>query len=514
MPIPIRNADEEQEAYTKRLAAPEADFEAFAHMQPAGVIVTIGKLKGSDEWSIASVNFDKKAFDLISARQWMDHHHFWANDEFADANGEMQFTIRPADNFDPKSFKRVERPEAFSDDDAANLLADLNATKELGQTLSDVEIFRVGTWNGDKYTGKDLDDIVASFDKIGYRPPVKLGHKEDSGDPAYGWVASLKRVGDRLVATFEDIPDKLFQSIKDRQFDTVSSEIFWNIKRNGSTFRRALKAVAILGAEIPAVADLKPLRDSVEAFTGDEMSMVHSYTVSLFKRSKMKMPKNLQEAVAQRTELQAALKDEQDAVKVSELQSELLAVGETIEAFTQAQHEADLASAKAEGAGSDADAVKVASLTEEVEAMRAELAQSREATRREKVTSKVADLTIPALRPHVASLYDLATKDDVGKVAFLSVAEDGEKKTSDVDPISVVDDLVDRLNKYAAKLFSEVSTRNIMERDEDLTGEAEDPGVEVDRRAKAYVIDKKVTYSEALHAVCDADPALAARYNA
>ena len=426
------------------------------------------------------------------------------------------FAVRYASDADVNA----EWPTATADEKAEKAAAAYAAHEaerlaSLGQTISDVEIFRVGTWNGDKYVAKDLDDMVAAFDGIGYRPPVKLGHKEDSGDPAYGWVASLKRVGDKLIATFEDIPDKLFTAIKNRQFDTVSSEIFWNIKRNGSTFRRALKAVAILGAEIPAVADLKPLRDSVEAFTGSDMSLVHSYTVSLHRKGKTQMPKNLKDAVARRTALQAELKDEQDASKITELQAELIGVTEKIEAFKDAEHEAKLAEAADKARGGD-DAVKVASLQEEVEAMRTELAESREATRREKVTKRVADLTIPSLRNNIASLYDLATKADAGKVAFMTIDKDtGKKSTADVDPVNVVDDLVDRLNRFSDKLFSEHSIRGISERDEDPDpNESDDPGIEVDRRAKAHMAEHKGEYSDAVHAVLNADPALAKRYNA
>lgn len=128
--------------------------------------------------------------------------------------------------------------------------------------LRDVEIFRSGVWNGDRYTDADLDDIVRAFDRVGFKPPLKLGHAEKSGSPAAGWIQSIKRVGSKLVADITDIPDQVFNAIKDKRFGPVSSEIFWNLKRGGETFRRALKAVAILGSEIPAVSNLKPLYDS------------------------------------------------------------------------------------------------------------------------------------------------------------------------------------------------------------------------------------------------------------
>ena len=80
-----------------------------------------------------------------------------------------------------------------------------------------------------------------------------------------------------------DLPDKLAAGIKDHRFDSVSPEIFFNLTRNGEKFRRALKAVALLGAEIPAVAGLKPLRESDLFNDGSEF---HVYT----------MPKEIKDA--------------------------------------------------------------------------------------------------------------------------------------------------------------------------------------------------------------------------
>ena len=129
--------------------------------------------------------------------------------------------------------------------------------------IKDIEIFRAGNWNGDDYTERDLDAMVDAFDVVGFKPPVKVGHAEKSGDPAFGWVAGIRRVGDRLIATLKDIPDQLFEMIRQRRYDSVSSEVYWNLNRNGVTYPRVLKAVALLGAEVPAVSDLAPLRDAI-----------------------------------------------------------------------------------------------------------------------------------------------------------------------------------------------------------------------------------------------------------
>jgi hypothetical protein len=132
------------------------------------------------------------------------------------------------------------------------------------EELRDAEVLRVGTWNGTPITEADLADMVAAFSRAGFTPPIKIGHGEESDAPAYGWVKNLRKAGDKLLADLVDMPQELHDRIKARRYDTISSEIYQNLKRNGETFRRALKAVAILGAQIPAVSGLKPLREHFE----------------------------------------------------------------------------------------------------------------------------------------------------------------------------------------------------------------------------------------------------------
>src|SRR3990167_788154 len=157
----------------------------------------------------------------------------------------------------------------------ADLLDKLPASDVLHK-LTDIEIFAAGTWNGDKYSVADLDHMVAAFDGVGYRPPVKLGHTDDPGAPAFGWVEKIWRVGNKLLANFMDLPTAVFIAIKNRRYDSVSSEIFWNLKRDAAVFPRALKAVALLGAGIPGVAGLKPLREAFNGAVGD----IHVYKLT------------------------------------------------------------------------------------------------------------------------------------------------------------------------------------------------------------------------------------------
>ena len=46
--------------------------------------------------------------------------------------------------------------------------------------INGIEIFSEGKWNGDTYNKEDLENMVSSFGKTGFEPPVKLGHNESN----------------------------------------------------------------------------------------------------------------------------------------------------------------------------------------------------------------------------------------------------------------------------------------------------------------------------------------------
>lgn len=132
--------------------------------------------------------------------------------------------------------------------------------------IQPVELFRVGEWNGDDYSEEDLQEMVSAFSKVGYRVPITLGHVKGTGQPAHGWVESIWVHNDTLMGCLLVVPE-LHQAIQQRKFGHVSVEIYWDLKRDNQSFPRALKAVAILGAETPAVSDLRPLFDSLSQAT-------------------------------------------------------------------------------------------------------------------------------------------------------------------------------------------------------------------------------------------------------
>lgn len=153
-----------------------------------------------------------------------------------------------------------------------------------GETLRGQEIFATGTWNGDSYSEADLDGIVHAFYKnaIGRPVPLKLGHDEAqkffgqaSGAPALGWVENLRRMGTKLVADFVNVPTKIADLMKRKLYRGKSAEIYWDFRSSaGELWPRALKAVSLLGADLPAVTNLNELH---EALMQEQLEFAKTY---------------------------------------------------------------------------------------------------------------------------------------------------------------------------------------------------------------------------------------------
>ena len=136
---------------------------------------------------------------------------------------------------------------------------------------SNVEIFAAGTFNGDTYAVDDLYAMVDAFDKVGFQPPIKAGHEEGQedkktakrifGEPALGYVTALRVIGDKLYADLKQIPKRFADLINAGAYKRISSEVYWQYTddSSGKTFPRVLKAIAFLGANIPALTNLKAI---------------------------------------------------------------------------------------------------------------------------------------------------------------------------------------------------------------------------------------------------------------
>jgi len=135
--------------------------------------------------------------------------------------------------------------------------------------LKDVEVFGIGVWKGNKITGEDLDNIVSGTNEIidKLKPKVKLGHDDKqvllqkTGLPAGGWITKLKRAGDKILVDIKEVPKVLYQLIKNGAYKRISSEILANYTEPSTKkiYKKVLSAIAFLGADLPAVTNLKDI---------------------------------------------------------------------------------------------------------------------------------------------------------------------------------------------------------------------------------------------------------------
>jgi len=101
-------------------------------------------------------------------------------------------------------------------------------------------------------TEADLDRIVAGFnpaDPDG--SPLVFGHPS-TDDPAYGWVAGLRRDGDRLLAQYRDVPESVRALVAAGRYRNVSVKL--------SPDKGKLIHVGLLGAVPPAIPGLAPVK--------------------------------------------------------------------------------------------------------------------------------------------------------------------------------------------------------------------------------------------------------------
>jgi hypothetical protein len=148
----------------------------------------------------------------------------------------------------------------------------------MAQDINAVEIFSTGTWNGNRTVSvgqEDLHEMVNSFNELttkisGFRPFLKLGHTEmqrffggESGAPSLGFVEKIWVEGNKVLANFSNVPDALVDLIGKGRYNSVSIEFLPRVQFEGSTFKNVLRAVALLGAELPAVKGLKELSASL-----------------------------------------------------------------------------------------------------------------------------------------------------------------------------------------------------------------------------------------------------------
>lgn len=264
------------------------------------------------------------------------------------------------------------------------------------RTISGVEVFSAGTWNGDDYTEADLDEMVRAFTETSktFRPPLKLGHDnnqsllQQDGLPAAGWVANIYRDGKKLLADLIDIPQKIYDLIEKGAYKKVSCEVYWNASMGETKYRRMLGAIALLGADMPGVMNLDDIMARYKAFReqGGDLRLYSFAEKRLTIEVKGKHP---EEKRNMKTELELKLESELEAEKKK-----------TLSLSEQVKTTEKTASDK------DAEIARLTKLAKDEADAKAEAEKKLLATALEREVTELASekLITKAMRPYVAAL--------------------------------------------------------------------------------------------------------------
>jgi hypothetical protein len=327
-------------------------------------------------------------------------------------------------------------------------------------TIEGAEIFRTGEHNGVKYTDKDLDQMVENFEKVGFDVPLKLGHRDQSGERAYGWIRNLRKIGSTLVADFLDVPEKLAELIKANAYRHISAEIFFDVKRDGVTYPRALKAVAVLGTETPGVAGLKPLQDA--KIFEDEDARVDTIT---FEKDIDPMPDKTK------------TDDKTAEARIATLEASLADAMKAVEAL------------------GDKDT--------RIAALEARLAATETRATDAEIKRLSESVVFPALQSAIRPIVEFAASAAPETVVkYHSIGDDKKPVVVDISPLKAVEQLVERLNALAGSVFTEAATAAGFDRPDDADTPNEDAGMKVADLVDAHLAkNPKTSYSDAMNAV-------------
>jgi len=159
----------------------------------------------------------------------------------------------------------------------------------------DVELFAAGKWNGYRFSEADLHELVENFNALREVQDValKMGHNEEQlitdGLPAIGWVDKLriapskKDEKPKLIGTLIDVPEIVYKAFQKKLYKNVSIELGIGVEHKDKRYKYVLTAVALLGADIPAVNTLADLQAymSSEQFAKVEAFEAHNFSSEL-----------------------------------------------------------------------------------------------------------------------------------------------------------------------------------------------------------------------------------------
>lgn len=354
------------------------------------------------------------------------------------------------------------------------------------------EVFAAGVWNGDHYDVSDLDKMVEAYQATaeGYKPKLKLSHNHPKGWPAVGYMENLRRVGTKLMADFKGIPKKLFESMKAGGYSNKSAEVVWNclVEMKGGEKRKfpyLLKAVALLGVDMPAVDNLNGLMEAIYSSEGGEARAYKS---------------EAPEGESKSYDLQ---EEKNMDPKIEQLTSDL-AVANTKLAAAERQNGAAEEQVKKFSKEAEDLKVQVATLTKRAESAEGKAQEYAAKEVKTRVSGAVDKLITdkklaPAMKEKAYALLEAIVTSGTEKKYSLG----GKESSLEEIAVELLGAGTVKLND---KMQSVAGERSVVKEDE-----GDDINTDLAEKAKAYAKRENVSYKEALIAVAreeKVDPSL------
>lgn len=189
--------------------------------------------------------------------------------------------------------------------------------------MKDCEIFVTGVHtsaNGTtkEWTIEDLDRIVAQFNENKPTVPIVIGHPK-TNNPAYGWVDTIKRSGNKLIATFKQVNDEFAQWVNKGLYKNRSISLYPDLN---------LRHIGFLGAVPPAIKGLTEFQFeenqnefeeyTVEITQNKEVDTVESVELEELKKQNSDFSEQISEKDKRIQELETKIAEQEKAKRLAE----------------------------------------------------------------------------------------------------------------------------------------------------------------------------------------------------
>jgi hypothetical protein len=147
------------------------------------------------------------------------------------------------------------------------------------KTVQDRELLKVGKW--DVYKGGEFNvtpelikaAISAHESGVLRKPAIRLGHGDErfTGSPAMGWVDNVRASedGNTLYGDLLGVPEWLADNMPSA-YPSLSVEGLYDfVASDGTTHDFVLTGLALLGATMPGIGELKSVQDVEALYSGD-----------------------------------------------------------------------------------------------------------------------------------------------------------------------------------------------------------------------------------------------------